>query len=167
MSIVSVVKFGPIDCGHVVRIEGRGTRQESPGFRKFAERLLQSELDACLVLDLRSCEYLDSTFLGCLLTLHKHFGQGESLRFVITASQETRVRLFTGTRIDLILNLTDDEPASPSKWNTVPAVELSAEDFGQHVLESHQQLAEMGGARAAAYGLVAEQLARDLKQKPS
>ncbi len=167
MAHQSVVRFGRIGSEHVVRIDGRGTQDESPGFYAFVERILENEPSTRMVLDLHNCEYLDSTFLGCLLKLHKHFGQQRSARFVIAASRETCTRLFTSTRLDRILNLTDAEPEAPVEWKTIPAGELGKEELGRHVMQSHQRLAELGGPRAAAFGLVAEQLARDLKDNAS
>ena len=60
--------IGPISDGTVVCLVGRGTMCESPAFRDVAERLLDR---GDVVFDASRCDYLDSTFLGCLIGLKK------------------------------------------------------------------------------------------------
>ena len=56
--------------GYLLRLVGRGTMRESPTVRDFACGAIEDGAE--FVVDLSACEYLDSTFLGCLVLLHKH-----------------------------------------------------------------------------------------------
>lgn len=162
-----MLKIGPIPTGYVARIEGRGTMHESPGFLSFISTVLQSEPSSSVVLDLEECEYLDSTFLGCVVALHKQFARQHPPRFVVSARDETRRRLLSPTRIDLILVLLEADCESPDDWLEIPRQALEQRDFGLHVLECHRRLADLGGPEATAFRRVAEELARDLSRDES
>ena len=102
MSASSTLKIGR--TGYVVRIEGRGTWRESCAVHEFMVQSLTSE--ACSeVIDLFGCEHLDSTFLGTLVDLYKHFG-GEPPRLLVAASPEARRRLLAPTHLDTFLRIT-------------------------------------------------------------
>ena len=51
----------------------------SPAVREFAEQALAAKRSGCEPLaigfDLSACEYMDSTFLGCLVCLHRGAGK--------------------------------------------------------------------------------------------
>jgi len=157
-----VLKFGSSDEGFVARILGRGTMNESPGFQSFITAVLDCEPDASVVLDLEDCEYLDSTFLGCLVALHKKFSREQPPRFVVNAGRETRRRLLSPTRVDKVLELTDTDLPLPDRWVDIPDKSLDRREFGLHLKECHELLAELGGPQSEAFGRVVEELQRDL-----
>ena len=65
---------GRTEAGYAIRIEGRGTMRESPALQRVVRTVLDGE--ACAVtIDLAVCDYLDSTFLGCLVDLHRRSRQ--------------------------------------------------------------------------------------------
>src|SRR5687768_10917844 len=113
----SQLKVGRTGAGYCVRVEGRGTMRESPAVEEFVARSMGGD-PVTVVVDLTACDYLDSTFLGCLLGLHKRFGKraGPSAadpgptpgpRFAIAADPERRRKLLGPTRLDLVLKSTD------------------------------------------------------------
>ena len=156
-----MLRFGSIPTGYVARIEGRGTMLESPGFLTFVSTILESEPQTSVALDLEECEYLDSTFLGCVLALHRRFAAAKPPRFMVIAGDDTRTRLLTPTRMDLILVLLTDCD-SPQDWLDIPDCVLGQREFGEHVLQCHQRLAEIEGPQAQAFRRVIDELARDL-----
>ena len=73
MATASAVKVGRTEAGYCVRIEGRGTMNQSPIVLEFVGRTLRDGAASGapgVVMDPSACEYVDSTFLGCLLGLH-------------------------------------------------------------------------------------------------
>jgi len=114
----SALKFGIYGDGYIVRVEGRGTMHESVSFKSFVSAILDCESSRQIILDLSACDYLDSTFLGCLLALHQRFNRQSPQRFVIAAAGEARTRLLARTRLDQVLTLTDDygDTDSPREW---------------------------------------------------
>lgn len=162
-----VLKFGRIDGRYVVRIDGRGTMQSSPALQAFAREALRGEPEASLTVDLSDCEYLDSTFLGCLVALHHEFGQEEPPRFEVAAPPAIRAQLLERTRLDRVLHVVEAAPAAPPEWLTIPNRTLERQDFARHLIDCHRQLAELGGPDATAFRRVVDQLARELEERPS
>ena len=163
-SVASSLKLGRTEFGHVVRIEGRGTLRESRVFHEFATHCLGNG-PCALTADLSSCEYLDSTFLGCLLDLNRRYAAND--RFSIAASSQRRQQLLGPTRLDKILNIKDDVPAVIGPYVPVPKAAFDARDLGYHVLECHRQLAQIEGPGQAVFANLVKQLARELEAKQS
>jgi anti-anti-sigma regulatory factor len=167
MSIHSLMRVGCLCAGSsvfVARVEGRGTLRESPAFHTFVSELFRSYPAAVLTLDLEDCEYLDSTFLGCLISLGKLYARGPARRFVIAATPATRSRLLVTTHVDRVLPLINILPAEAPEWSTIPIEPIEAHELGCHVMECHEHLAEVGGPQATAFRSIVEHLAHDLGQ---
>ena len=80
-----------------------------PDFTRMAESYVGGSQD--LVIDLKQLEYIDSSGLGFLVTLHDRLERnGQHLRLVNMPSHVSRV--FTITRLDKILNITALEPTA-------------------------------------------------------
>ena len=61
----------PAHNGFVIRVQGRGTSAHSPALANFVRGCFEQDSQACVAMDLLGCQYLDSTFLGCLLNLQR------------------------------------------------------------------------------------------------
>ena len=64
----SKLQVGRIENGFILRVQGRGTMRESRVAHEFAMRCLP-DATSQMMIDLSGCDYLDSTFQGCLLDL--------------------------------------------------------------------------------------------------
>ena len=60
-----------------------------------------------MVVDLSHCDYLDSTFLGCLVSLHRTYNRTSPHRFQVAASCDQRQKLLAPTHLDHLLDLTE------------------------------------------------------------
>jgi len=147
------------ESGYVCRIEGRGTMGESPHVRDFICGAIAD--GAHVVLDLSTCEYLDSTFLGCLVMLHAR-GENQDGSFRIFADPSRREKLLGTVHLDHYLNFTDECPAGTGDPVTLDVSVLDRAEFGEHLLETHRKLAELGGPAAGTFQKVADQIAREL-----
>src|SRR5438067_192449 len=106
MSVPSRLVVGRTNAGYCLRIEGRGTMRESPAAHEFVRQVLDNG-DGALVVALEACDYLDSTFLGCLADLHRRYGKQEPPRFLVAASPEKRARLLAPNHLDKLLKITE------------------------------------------------------------
>ena len=161
MSPPSVVKVGRIRSGYRIRVEGRGTLRESPAVHEFAVHALRDGAST-LVVDLSACEYLDSTFLGGLVDLHRRHGAGQPPRLLIAASPAVRRQAFAANHLEPLFRYVDECPEVIGEDRIIPAPTLRASDLGSHILECHRRLAEVGGPNQSAFGAVAEGLTREL-----
>lgn len=79
VSKVSSVLVGCFGQEVWVRVEGRGSFQNSAGLKEFSQQMIQKGFRK-FVVDLKKCELMDSTFVGTLagvvLRLVKIIGQG-------------------------------------------------------------------------------------------
>jgi len=150
--------------GYMIRVEGRGTLRESPAVRDFASQCLGQQRALTLSFDLSPCEYLDSTFLGCMVGLHRRTQDEPQLEMTVCADQDTRRRLLAATHLDKLFHCIETVPEPAGPWVPLAATELEKHEFGKHVLECHQRLSELECPSAAAFKTVADQLARELAQ---
>ena len=148
--------------GCIVRVLGPGTLRVSPAFKAFVGRYLSGHRTSRVTVDLSDCDYLDSTFLGCLIGLHKLGGEGDRrLRFF--AKDERCRRLFAASMLDRYLCIVDRLPDTTEEVEVIPDCELDAREFGQHVMQCHQRLAAAGGEESDEFASIVEQLAKELK----
>ena len=88
-----VLQVARTATGYLVRVEGRATAVDSLALRRFVVDSFKESPQEAVALDLRPCAYVDSTFLGCLLTLHRNGLAPAGRRFSIVADEPTRKRL--------------------------------------------------------------------------
>jgi anti-anti-sigma factor len=150
------------DKGFVVRVQGRGTSTHSPALASFVSGCFEQDSDACVVVDLLGCEYLDSTFLGCLLNLQR---AGTETRFQVVADDAVQKRLLAATRLDAYLTLVPEAPKSASTFLKIDANPLSQRELGQHMMEAHQALADVPSDVASAFRQIAAQLKVELEKQ--
>ena len=158
-----VLKFGRTATGYLVRVEGRGTMRESLALQQFVMRCALAE-NLPVVVDLSATHYLDSTFLGCLVSLHRRCCRdAQSAHFTIAVSEQAKCKLLRPTRVDLVLTCIEACPEPVGDLVAITTLQIESRTFGRHVMQSHRQLAELGGADANAFADIAEQIARELR----
>jgi anti-sigma B factor antagonist len=160
MSNANPITAGPTDQGVRLTVEGRGTLVESQSLRELVDAAL-AEPGARVIIDLDRCTYLDSTFLGMLVGVHKKYGAPPS-RYAIVASLEARRTLFSLSRLDGVLCFVPAPPAYSSEPQSLAAHAIAADVLGRHVVEAHRELAQLGGAEADRFRAVADAVAAEL-----
>jgi len=161
MSAPCVEKVGRTTSGYRLRVEGTGTMRESPAVGEFAGHALRDGTST-LVVDLSACDYLDSTFLGCLVNLQKRHGRGQPPRLLIAASPSVGRRLFAANHLEPLFRFVDECPGVVDEDETIPPLAPGSRDMGTHILECHRCLAEEGGPNQAAFRQAADALGREL-----
>ena len=162
----SAILVGRVNNGYVIQVVGRGTARESVAVARFVTEALESE-NVPLTIDLSACDYLDSTFLGCLATMSRQYGQGSLTRFTVAASPEKCRKLLAPCRLDTFLKVTDSPPAIEATMLMLYSSDLDELELGRHVMQSHRILAELGGPHSEAFAGIANQLQRELAAKES
>lgn len=162
MTVPSHFTVARTESGYAIFLAGRATMNEGPAFHSFVTELLDRAAEPTLVVCADGCEYMDSTFLGGLISLHKRYSTKSPPRFIVAASKPTRARLLVGARLDLILELVEHPPHCLGERAPIPTPPANSREFTSHAIECHRLLAEIGGPQAAVYQLVADQLAQEL-----
>jgi anti-anti-sigma regulatory factor len=163
----SMLRVGRTTSGFLVQVEGRGTLSESPALEEFAVRSLDGPCGpSTLAVDLSRCGYLDSTFLGCLVSLHRKYNRTSPHRFRVAASCDKCQKLLAPTRLNHLLDVTAVYPEPIGDVLELSQPILASADLGRHIMECHRRLAELGGSQAASFRSIADQLARELGEAP-
>jgi anti-anti-sigma regulatory factor len=140
--------------------------RESPAAGEFALRSLEVETTT-LVVDLWACDYLDSTFLGCLVEMKKRAGKAAPARFGVSAPEDKSRKLLGPTKLDLVLKPTSEPPQVAGEFVTLPSADPASPDLMRHVMECHRLLAALGGPQQAAFAAIADNIERELgKSRP-
>jgi anti-anti-sigma regulatory factor len=160
------LKIAPTDAGCVIRVEGDGTMGQSPAAREVALNTLGADNTAVVVFDLSACDYLDSTFLGCLMDVYRRFGRTTPQRYFIAANPEQRKKLLGPTHIDRLIPTMDAAPAPCGPWVTVRTQNLSSRELTQHVMECHQALADSECPMRGVFAKIVSHLERELAKQP-
>jgi anti-anti-sigma regulatory factor len=160
------LKIAPTDAGCVIRVEGDGTMGQSPAAREVALNTLGADPNAVVVFDLSACEYLDSTFLGCLMDVYRRFGRTAPQRYFIAADAETRKKLLGPTHIDRLIPTMDVAPKTCGEWVTVKTQDLTSRDLTRHVMECHQALADSDCPMRGVFAKIVSHLERELAKQP-
>lgn len=159
--IASELLVGHFSQGIILRIVGRGTMHESPAFRAVVE---QSPA-AVVIFDATECDYVDSTFLGCLIWTKKACETPPTRQFLIAASPATRILLFSTSSIGRYFDYLDACPEPLEPLVKLDVAKLDAEVLGRHVMRCHELLADLGGDKADAFRRVADRLAVELRER--
>lgn len=146
-------------------MEGRGNFQNSSGLKEFVRQMIQRGYRD-FVVDLKSCEQMDSTFMGTLAGVAlrlRELGQG-ALR--ATNVNERNVDLLSSLGLDQLFTvqpLEGDHEASPVKsLREAKPESLDSEAQKQAVLEAHEALVEVDEANAVKFKDVLEFLRNEL-----
>ena len=157
---MSSLSCATTENGCLVRVVGRGTLKDSPAFRAFVQRCLATR-GYHVTVDLSDCDYLDSTFLGCLIGLHKMGGEGDS-RLKFYAQDGRCTRLFSWSMLDRYLQVSDRCPPTTDEFQEIPSCELDARELGVHIMQCHQRLAAAGGPEAEVFESIVAKLSKEL-----
>jgi anti-anti-sigma regulatory factor len=154
----SEIYVGRVSQGFAVRVVGRGTMHESSAFRQLVEANLPR---TTVVFDATQCEYLDSTFLGCLIGLQKT-SEHSPHEFLIAASPESRMKLFSLSSLNKYFDFIEPRLVPLDDFVQVDVDKLDAVALGRHIMRCHSVLAERGGSEAPAFRAIADRLAEEL-----
>jgi anti-anti-sigma regulatory factor len=159
------LKIAPTHAGCVIRVEGDGTMGQSPAAREVALNTLGADPQAVVVFDLSACDYLDSTFLGCLMDVYRRFGRTQPQRYFIAADAEQRRKLLGPTHIDRLIPTLEAAPEPCGPWVTVKTQNLSSRDLTRHVMECHQALADSECPMRGVFAKIVTHLERELAKQ--
>jgi anti-sigma B factor antagonist len=166
VSTTSSVLVGCIERTVWVKVEGRGTFQNSAGLKEFVKQMIQRGFRD-FVVDLSDCEQMDSTFMGTLAGVAlrlREIGQG-GLRAVNVNERNTG--LLSSLGLDQLFSVEpaagggEEVPDEARLREAVPA-RAGAEAQKKMVLEAHEALVEAEAANAVKFKDVLEYMRQEL-----
>jgi hypothetical protein len=135
---------------------------ESTAAKNVAMHTLGGDPSAVVMLDLSECEYLDSTFLGCIAELFRGFGRTSPPRFQLVAPPQRHQALLGACRMDRVVPAAERGPAIHGEWIALPICKADPGELTRHVIACHKALAEIDGPMREAFAKLANRLESEL-----
>ena len=153
MSSVSSVQVGVAEQIVWVRVDGRGSFQNSTALKEFATEMTRRGHRE-FIIDLEDCELMDSTFMGTLAGIALQVGDGGQVR-IIHANRRNR-DVLTNLGLDRIMNLEDEGPSTPTKAMRDAESHPPQEAARETIIKAHQNLIEANPRNAVRFKDVIE-----------
>jgi len=145
-----------------IKVHGKGTFKMAPDFKDFVEQEMKKNIRGILI-DLYSCETLDSTFIGTITSL--------TLKYI--NSNKSRIRLFNVNKhirsilknlgLLNVLDIFDEENTSTAKFKNIASGNKSKIEIADLMLDAHETLASLNDKNAAEFKNVVEMLSKTVK----
>lgn len=150
--------------GLFVRAQGHITAAVSTDLRELVlDRLSHPPVPPLLAVDLSSCDYMDSTFMGLLVGFHKRYRQLTGHALTLLRPSVECLKLLTGLGILALMTVAGGpEPRSPDSWKTIhprkgPAAEI--------LLKAHQDLSDLSADNDRKFSALRTVLEQQVEQK--
>lgn len=163
MSTPSSVLVGNLGRTVWLKVEGRGTFQNSPGVKEFVKKMIQRG-SRDFVVDLGACELMDSTFMGTLAGVAlrlREMGQG-TLKAVNVNPRNSS--LLENLGLDQLFTVESSATAVPVSLHPATPVESAPDAQKETVLAAHEALIEADAQNAVKFKDVIEYLRQELSQ---
>jgi anti-anti-sigma factor len=139
----------------LARIHGRGSFQVSPSLKQFAQRMLDDGKQQ-IVVDLKHCEGMDSTFMGTLAGISQRFQKSGRQPVVMTGVSAKLSQLMKTLGLDRVVSIQKAswEPSpdeAPEVKEEAPAPPTSTLRSAEHILEAHETLVEISPANLSKF----------------
>lgn len=145
-------------------IDGWGTMSQSYAIRQLIETCLCHGLTT-IRFDLRHCTYMDSTFLGTLLSLKKHIERrGAGALQLVSPSPESLQLLRKMSMDGLFTIVIEDEPAE-GVVGELGHVCCDADTLRHNIVDVHRELANLPGPAGAPFRVMVQGLEREAKTR--
>lgn len=132
-----------------VRVEGRGTFQNSTGLKEFATEMMKRDHKE-FVIDLKNCELMDSTFMGTLAGIAMRLGSAGKLHVVHPNARCRQVLKNLG--LDRVVSVDDDAPVgAPGEPLRDAEGNPPREAKRETIIEAHENLVAADPANAVRF----------------
>lgn len=151
--------FADIESGPAVwvRVEGKGTFQNSPGLKEFSGRMME-EGRRDFIVDLKDCPTMDSTFMGALAGLALRLREvGEGRLWVVNRNQRNS-ELLEGLGIDMLFSEEPVPATTGVNANRVVEHATDKESIREMMREAHETCIRVNPANEARFRDVIEHL---------
>jgi anti-anti-sigma factor len=144
------------------RVEGRALMDLGMALRRCGEQGLARGATSLLV-DLRQCAFMDSTFLGTLLFLKRAVERRPCGRFALVAPSQECCQLFEQMGIAEVFAMATGDELGVVDCTTFEAAMDDVKAFQLNVVQAHVELAKLPGGAAEPFKKVARMLRQEME----
>ena len=157
--------LGQSDGGVFVKIAGPATMTLSAGFTALCDEC-RSRYQRPIFVDLSGCDWLDSTFAGCLVGQTVKARNADGPGFSLVRPSDTCCNVLTNMGLaPLLLADLPPAPPAPESFSQVTTQTFSAERVTETVIDAHEHLADVSQTNREVFGRVADTFRADLERK--
>lgn len=157
------VSVGCLDRTVCVKVEGRGTFQSSRGLKELIKKMIQRGYRD-FIIDLKTCELMDSTFMGTLAGAALRLRELEHDGLQVVNANPRNRELLCGLGLDQIFEVSTEAPGvpMPATQQFDGGLDSTPTQRKEEVLEAHEALARADSANAVKFRDVIEFLRQEL-----
>ncbi len=145
-----------------VKIHGKGTFKLAPDFKDFVEREMAKNFRGVLV-DLYSCETLDSTFIGTITSLTLKYSKDKKSRIRLFNVNNHIRSILKNLGLINILDIFDENANDTPNFSSYNHKDKSKVEIAGLMLDAHETLASLNEKNAAEFKNVVDMLSKSLK----
>ena len=153
-----------------VRVQGRGSFQNSPGLKDFARRMIgRGRCDFSV--DLAGCPVMDSTFMGTLAGIALRLREVGTGSLEVVRANERNSELLRNLGLDQLFTIRDRADtggSAPAQLAETPGEPPGSDKAAaaRTMLEAHQALVEASPENLTRFKDVLDYLKQDLGEAP-
>lgn len=150
---------------YVVKVIGRGTLEYSTElFETFSSKLDKEELQS-LYFDLSETQYLDSSFIGVIVSLQKKMKKEKKGELFILNPSQKVIEIFVTMGLEDLLPMKVEQQLKNVEYTEELMQRLEkTEESIRILLQSHQDLMELNPQNRRRFKLVEEMLKKELER---
>ncbi|MBN2445494.1 MAG: STAS domain-containing protein [Phycisphaerae bacterium] len=159
------IAVGSVAGGLYLGFEQRATQQTCPTGSRLVEDYLtgQAEQSPRITIDLGSCTWVDSTFAGWIIMLHRRLSPGKCVR--IANCSDACLDSLQRLRMDKLFEFVDIAPPGATRKVACAVGEKPSPADLELMLRAHEELAALGGDNARVFTPIVETLRRELRRR--
>ncbi len=153
----------------IFKVSGRGTLRNSPPLEKLALAALNEGKAEEIIVDLKDCLYMDSTFMGVLVGINAALLKRNGRRKLIIANANDRNKhLLDNLGLSRIMEMRNNAEKLETEWELIVNEPMEPRVMAKHILTAHDYLEKTDDQNQARFGEVKRLLLESLSQeKPS
>ncbi len=146
-----------------LRAEGHVTAALCADLRErvFA-RFEESPAVRAVLIDLSSCDYMDSTFMGLIVGFNKRLARSSSVRLSIVSPTETARELLSGLGLAALVDIVETAEPFPDGMENVVKTKSANADL---LLKAHENLMELSEENRQKFALLHAALKKNSETK--
>jgi anti-sigma B factor antagonist len=168
----SPISVGVFDGFSWIRLEGKGSFQNSPALKAFGDVRIAAGENR-IVVDLAACTGMDSTFMGTLAGMAARLSAVDGGGLMIAEPGGRNRRSLEDLGLDFLMEIDPPAAAWRGRVDSIrdalqapqPVDPLGRKQRGRHVLEAHENLTHINDRNARNFAGVVTLLENDLSDK--
>ncbi len=159
------LKVGRRQQAVIFKVSGCGTFRSSPSLKKLALAAIKEGKAEEIIIDLKDCLYMDSTFMGTLVGINCALLKRSGRRLIIANASDRGKCLLDNLGLSRILEMRKDLGTFETEWELVMDEPLESRALAKHILTAHDCLEKIDAQNQARFSEVKRLLLESLSQK--